>query len=77
MSPDVLYRHERHPEAQRRELREVHPDKHRTDQPRRIRHGHGVDVAARELRLLQRLIRKAIDGLDVLARRDLRHHAAV
>ena len=77
VSPDVMHRHERHAEPQRREFREVHPDKHRADQPRRIRHGHGVDVAARKLCLLQRLIREAVDGLDVLARRDLRHHAAI
>lgn len=43
VSPDVMHRHERHAEPQRREFREVHPDKHRADQPRRIRHGHGAE----------------------------------
>ena len=77
VSPDVMHPARAAREASAASFAKFHPNEHRADQPRRrIRHGHGVDVPARELCLLQRLIREAVDRLDVLARRDLRHHAA-
>ena len=77
VSPDVMHRHERHAEPQRREFREVHPDKHRADQPRRIRHGNRVDLLPRHGRAGKRLVCQRVNCFNMLARGQLRHNAAV
>ena len=77
MSAHVVHGNERHAERIRRRLGKVHTHQHRADQPRRIRHSHGVNIRAREICLFQRLVGKTVDRLNVLARGDLRHHAAV
>ena len=60
-----------------RRLREIHADQNRTNEPRRIRHGNRVQVLARKAACYERLIRQTVNRLNMLARRNFRHHAAV
>jgi hypothetical protein len=77
VAADVVHRDERHIQRVGRALGKVQPHEHRADETRRVGRGHGVDVFFLDARLLERLIGQRGDGLDVLARRDLRHDAAV
>ena len=77
VAPDVMDRDQRLPQGQSGGFGEIHPHQHRTDEARRVGHGHGVDFLPGKLRLLQRLIREAVNGLDVLAGGNLRYHASV
>ena len=77
MAADVVHRDERHIQRVGRALGKVQPHEHRADETRRVGRGHGVDVFFLDARLLERLIGQRGDGLDVLARGDLRHDAAV
>ena len=72
-----MHRNERHVQRQRGRLSKVHTHEQRADQAGRIGHGHSVNLAARHARLLERLLGKAGNCLNVLARGNFRHHAAV
>ena len=77
MAPDVMHRNQGNIQRHGRGLGEVHTHQHRADEARGIGHRHSVNILPGQSRLGQRLIGKAIDGLDVLAAGDLRHHAAI
>ena len=77
MPADVVNRHQRHVQRQRRSLGKIHADQQSADQAGRIGHSDGVDVRPRHVGAQKRLIRKAINRLNVLARGDLRNNAAV
>ena len=77
MALDVVDRNERHIERQCSRLGKIHADEQRADKAGRIGHGDGVQLAARQAGVLQRLLGKTVDGLNMLARGDLRHNAAV
>ena len=77
MPADMVHRHERQTQGQRRRLGKIHAHEHRADEPRRIRDRHSVQLGTRELRRFKRVVSQCADRLDVLARRDLRHHAAI
>ena len=72
-----MHRNERHAQRVGDGLGEAQPHQHRADQARRVGDRHRVDVPLRHARVRERLVRQRGDGLDVLARGDLRHHAAV
>ena len=74
---DVVHGHQRHVHRQGGGLGEVHAHQQRADQPRRIGHGHGADVPARDAGGGERPLRQVADDLRVAAGGDLRHHAAV
>ena len=63
--------------GQSRSLGKVHTNQHRTNEARSISHRHRIDIIPAQSRLGQRLVRQAVNGLDMLAGCDLRHHAAV
>ena len=77
MAADMVHRNERHTERERGGLGKVHADEQRTDEPRRARDGHGVNVAAAQTGHLQRTVCKLGDDLHVRARGDLGHDTAV
>ena len=77
MPPDVVDRDQRLLHGQCGSFGEVYPHQNSADQAGSIGHSHGVNVASGQLRLLQSLIRQAIDGFNMLAGRDFRDHAAV
>ena len=77
MAADVVHGDERHIQRVGRGFGKVQPHEHRADETRRIGRGHSVNVLFTDARFLERLIGQRGDGLDVLARRDLRHDAAV
>ena len=64
-------------QRQRCRLGEIHADEQRADQAGRIGHGDGVNVGAAHIRGGKRLLGKAVDRFDVLARGDFGHDAAV
>ena len=63
--------------SQGRRLGEIHPHQHRPDQPGGIGHRHRVQILPGQSHVQQRLIRQGVNGLDVLAGGNLRHHAAI
>ena len=75
--PDVMDRDQGLVQRQRGGFGEIHAHQNRSDKTGRISHRHGVDVPAGQPGFLQRLIRKSVDGLDVLSGSNFRHHAAV
>ena len=77
MPPDMVNRNERHAEAVRRRLRKIYAHQHRTDQPRRIGHSDGVDLLPRHGGARERLICQRVNCLNMFARGQLRHNAAV
>ena len=77
MPADMVDGNERFVQCQRRRLRKIHADEQRADQPRRIGHRKRVDLTAGDLCLRKRLLRKSVNRLNVLSRRDLRHNTAV
>ena len=77
VAPDMVHRDQRYPQSIGRRFGEVDPHQQRTDEAGRIGHGDGVQLAARQAGVLQRLLGKTVDGLNMLARGDLRHNAAV
>ena len=77
MPPDMVNRNERHAEAVRRRLREIHTHQHRADQPRRIGHGDSVDLLPRYGRAGKRLVCQRVNCFNMLTRGQLRHNAAV
>ena len=74
---DVVHRHERHVQRQRRGLCEIHAHEQRADEPRRVSHRHGTYIPARNARRVQRALGKVAYHFRVAARGYLRHHAAV
>ena len=68
---------QRLPHRPRERLRSGHTDEERTDESRPMRDGDRVDVSERRVRLAQRAIDDGKDLLDMGARGDLRHDAAV
>ena len=58
-------------------LGRAHADEQRAHQARAIGHSNRIDVRQGHVRLLQAFIHHRIDALHVLARGNLRHHAAV
>ena len=73
----MVHGNERHVQRIGRGLGKVQPYEHRADETGGVGRGHGVDVFFLDARLLKRLLSQRGDGLDVLARGDLRHNAAV
>ena len=63
-------------ERPRRRLRERHAHEQRADQAGALRHRERIDVAPRRAAVGQRALDDAADVAHVLARRQLRHHAA-
>ena len=77
MPADMVDRDQRHAQRERGSLGEVHAHQHRADEAGSIAHRHGVDVLPSDPRSLERALGQQRDGLDMAARRDLRHDAAV
>ena len=77
VAADMMHRNERHAQRVGDGLGEAQPHQNRADQARRVGDRHRVDVPLRHARVRERLVRQRGNGLDVLARGDLRHHAAV
>jgi hypothetical protein len=68
---------ERQRAAERDALRDREPDEQRADEPRPARDGDPVDVVEPDARLRERAVDHREHVPDVLARRELRHDAAV
>ena len=77
MPADMVNRHKRQIQRIGGSLRKIHADQHRADEPRRIGDCDGVQIPARQAALHKRLICQTINCFNVLARCNLRHHAAV
>ena len=77
MPADVVNGYERHPEAEGQALGEVHADKQRAYQPGRVCDRDGVYVRAREARHGESAVGELVYDLDVAARGNLGHDAAV
>ena len=77
MATDMMHRDQGLIQRQRCCFSKIHAYQHRADEAGRIGHGHRVDISAGQPRSLQSFLRKAVDGLHMLAGGDLRHHAAV
>ena len=73
----MIHADQRLPERLRQHLAVGHADEQRADQPWPVRDGHGVHIFQRQVRLLDRFPHHRHDLPKVLARRKLRHHAAV
>ena len=73
----MVYRDERDTECRRGALGKVHAHEHRADEPRRVRHRHGVELGFFYARRRDRAVRQPRDDLHMAARGDLRHDAAV
>ena len=73
----MMHGNERHVQRIGRGLGKVQPHEHRADEAGGVGRGHGVDVGFLNAGLFERLVGQRGDGLDVLARGDLRHNAAV
>ena len=77
VAADMVYRDERDTECRRGALGKVHAHEHRADEPRRVRHRHGVELGFFYARRRDRAVRQPRDDLHMAARSDLRHDAAV
>ena len=77
VAPDMVDRNQRDLQSHGRRLGEVDAHQHRTDKARRIGDTDGINVLPGNARRLQCLIGQTIDGFDMLAGGDFRHHAAV
>ena len=77
VAADVVHRDERDAERRRGALGKVHAHEHRADEPRRVRHRHGVELGFFYARRRDRAVRQPRDDLHMAARSDLRHDAAV
>ena len=77
MTPDVVDGDQGLAQRHGSSLGEVHTHQHRTDEARRIRHRHGIDIGAGQTGLSEGFVSKTVDGLHMLARCDLGYHAAV
>ena len=77
VAADMVYRDERDTECRRGALGKVHAHEHRADEPRRVRHRHGVELGFFYARRRDRAVRQPRDDLHMAARGDLRHDAAV
>ena len=77
MAPDMVYRDQGHTQAVSHALGKAHRHQHRADKARGVGHGHRVNVLFRKARVGEGPIRQAGNGLHMLARGNLRHHAAI
>ena len=77
MALEVVDRHERQRTGVGERLREVEPHEQRAGQPRPVGHGHRVDLVEAAGCARQRLVQHGDHRLHVLARGQLRDHAAV
>ena len=77
MPVQVVDRNEREPARPGERLRRLHADEQRADQPRPARDRDAVDVVERRVGLVERLANDGRRELEVPARRDLGHDAAV
>jgi len=67
----------RNPRAKRNPFDQRQSDQQRTDETRTIGHGDAVEIVQRDARLVQRAVDDGQNAADMLARRQLRNHAAV
>jgi hypothetical protein len=72
----VVHRDERAAQRERERFRERHADQERPDQPRSLRHRNRIDVFELCPGGLERRPHDAADVADMLARRELGHHAS-
>ena len=73
----VVDRHQRQPRAPRPAPWPTTAHQQRADQPRAARDRDRLDVVEPRAGALERVGGHRVDQLEVVARRDLRHHAAV
>ena len=76
VSDEVIHGDDGPIERRGQRLRKRDADQQRSHETRSLRHGQGVDVAPTPAAVLQRALGDTADVANVLARRDLRHHAA-
>ena len=74
---EMIHADQRFAERLRQHFAVGHADQQRADQARAVRHRHRVHVAQRNVRLLDRFAHHRNDLPQMLARGELRHHAAV
>ena len=77
MGAQVMHRDERLFSGKGKPLRVIDPDEQRTDQAGIGGHGDGVDVRESDARRAEGVTGDAAHRLNVAARRDFRHNAAV
>ena len=73
----VMNAHGRHAERERHRMRERSADQEGAGEPRALRVTDTAQVAGRFMRFFQHLARERHQPADVVARSELRHHAAV
>ena len=72
----VVDRHDRESEAVGEALGAGDADQQRADESRRARDGDGIDIGELHASVGERAVHERKEVLQMLARRDLRHHAA-
>ena len=77
MAFQMIHADQRLSERERENLAVRHSNKQRPNQSRSVRHGHGVHILQRNVRLLDCFANDRNDLPQMLARGELRHHAAV
>ena len=77
VTPDVVDGDQGHIQCQRCPLGKIHPHQHRANEPGRIGDGNAVHILPPQTCRGQRLVRQAINGLNVFPGRNFRHYAAV
>ncbi len=77
MGLEMIDRHQRLAEHQRHGLGRGETDQNSPDQPRSAGRRHRIEVARCRAGLAQGLRHDTVDDLDMRARGDLRHHAAI
>ncbi len=74
---EVIHGNQRFPERQRQHFAISQADEQRAYEPRTLRDADGVDISERDARLQHCFAHHRHDLPKMLARRQLRHHAAV
>jgi hypothetical protein len=77
MSADMMHRHQRFSRGKAQPLGEVYTDKQCANQPGRVGYRNTVNSIERGASLLQRTVHHRDNPLDMPARGNLRHNAAI
>ena len=77
MPSNMMHRNQGYAQRKGHGLGKGEAHQHRTDQARRIGNCNGVNILALQICLLQSLIRKGVNGLNMFSGRDLRYNTAI
>ena len=77
MTADMMNRDQGFVQCQRRGLGKIHANQHRSNETGGISDCHRVNIPTGQSGLRQSLVCQTVNGFDMLAGGDLRHHTAV